>query len=94
MDEFKVTNTDGKVEFLARERKVDIYEIKAILDAGDWLDILKHPKKKDQWIYVVQLGNYCYTVPVVRADNTIKTVFPSRKMTKKYLNEDERNGKK
>ncbi len=82
---FKITNTDNKVEILLRERAIDLYRIKAILDAGDWIDIKRHPKAPNQSIYIVAVDDYCWLVPVVNEDKTIKTAYPSRKFTKIYL---------
>ena len=38
-------------------------------------------------IYIVEINNYVYIVPFVETENEIflKTIIPSRKATKKYL---------
>ena len=46
---------------------------------------LKYPNQK---IYIVNLNGYVYLVPFVRKNTQtifLKTIFPSRKLTKKYL---------
>ena len=53
-----------------------------------FLDVLDNAKKyKNQGIFVVEINKYIYLVPFVENGPKIflKTIFPSRKMTKKYL---------
>jgi hypothetical protein len=40
-----------------------------------------------QWIYIVAIHDYAYLVPFIKNGNAIflKTIFPSREATKKYL---------
>ncbi len=83
--QFQLTNTDGKIEKILKERGVNLLDIKEKLDQGDWLAVYKHPSRDEQIIYVVEIDHYCWLVPVVKEDLTIKTAFPSRKMTKKYV---------
>jgi hypothetical protein len=56
-------------------------------------DILNHKNQKrypDQKIYAVEINNYVYLVPFVETEKEIflKTIIPSRKATKKYLEEN------
>lgn len=56
------------------------------------LDILEHPKKNkfpNQRIFIVNVNDYAFLVPFVEDEDIIflKTIIPSRKMTKKYLGE-------
>ncbi len=60
---------------------------------GDLLDILEHPNKEkypEQKIFVVNVKNYAHLVPFIETEKTIflKTVIPSRKMTRKYLGDN------
>lgn len=55
-----------------------------------YLDILEHPnqgKYSNQKIFVINIDNYIYLVPFVINEKRIflKTIFPSRKATKQYL---------
>jgi len=38
-------------------------------------------------MFIVEIGGYVYAVPFTENDNSyfLKTIFPSRKLTKKYL---------
>ena len=55
------------------------------------IDIIDHPnglKYPNQKIYIIDLNGYVYLVPFVRKDTQtifLKTIFPNRKLTSKYL---------
>ncbi|NOQ30089.1 MAG: hypothetical protein GQ570_03095 [Helicobacteraceae bacterium] len=58
--------------------------------SGDLLDIVKHPNKEKfayQKILIVKIEDYVIAVPFVENDKErfLKTIIPSRKLTKKYL---------
>lgn len=64
------------------------------ISSGMLLKVKIHPNKQKyphQWIFIVKLKNYVYAVPFVYNDRKseifLKTMFPSRKLNKKYLNE-------
>ena len=54
------------------------------------LDIIRHPTKEHQCLYVYRYDGYCWIVPcVVERDRVfLKTIYPSRKFTKRYLNKE------
>jgi hypothetical protein len=59
------------------------------------LDVLEHPNKEQypgQMIFVVDVEGYVYLVPYVETEESVflKTIIPSRKMTKKYLKGDKK----
>lgn len=52
--------------------------------------MVSHPNQEkypDQKIYVIENEGYAYNVPFIKEKGTIilKTVFPSRKATKRFL---------
>jgi len=54
------------------------------------LDILEHPnqeKYRGQRVFVVKIGNCAYLLPAVETKDEIvlKTIIPSRKATRQYL---------
>jgi hypothetical protein len=51
------------------------------------LDDLPNPARANQRMFVLDIGNYAYVVPYVMDEGVIflKTMFPSRKHTAKYL---------
>lgn len=64
-------------------------EILVCIENQQVLAIIQSPgkKHKDQKVFVVELNNYVYYVPFVKMgdDLFLKTIIPSRKLTKKYL---------
>lgn len=66
------------------EEIIDALETKKILAAFPNPNRRKYP---NQLIVVVEVRGYAYVVPTVRGKESIflKTAFPSRKYTKKYL---------
>ena len=75
---------------LQRERGVTFEDVLIAFSLDNVLDILEHPnseKYSHQKIFIVKILNYIYIVPFVENETEIflKTIIPSRKMTKKYL---------
>ncbi|MDC7231702.1 MAG: toxin [Spirochaetales bacterium] len=84
---------DQKNDLLKKERGISFEEIIILISEDNLVDILEHPNKEkypDQYLYLINLENYIYVVPfVVNAEKEeifLKTIFPSRGYTKKYLN--------
>lgn len=67
--------------------KVSFEECVIAIEEGSVPDDLPHPTRTNQRILVLEINNYAYVVPYVAEENGIflKTVFPSRKHTAKYL---------
>jgi hypothetical protein len=81
---------DEKNEWLQRERGVAFEDIVFHLAQGGLLDTIEHPNQQQypgQKIFIVNVEGYAYLVPFVEDDEMIflKTIIPSRKMTKQYL---------
>jgi uncharacterized DUF497 family protein len=79
-----------KNEWLRAERGITFENIIYHLDHGGLLDAIEHPNKKlypNQRIFIVNVEGYVHLVPFVESEDTIflKTIIPSRKMTKLYL---------
>jgi len=80
----------NKNERLKEQRDITFQEIVFHILHGGLLDVLEHPNKQQypgQRIFVVNVEGYVYLVPYVETEESIflKTIVPSRKMTKKYL---------
>jgi hypothetical protein len=81
-----------KNQQLIRERGISFENVISAIAEGAVLEIVPHPnptKYPNQEIYVVNINHYIYLVPFVKKDeNTLflKTIFPHRKLTKRYLN--------
>jgi len=79
-----------KNTLLKEQRGISFEEVIYYIQNGHLLDTIKHPNKEkyaDQYFYVVDVEDYVYLVPFVRQNNKIflKTIFPSRKHTKQYI---------
>ena len=80
----------GKNEQICAERGISFEEILFHIENGDVLDILQHPNQEQyqgQRIFVVEVNEYVHLVPFVEDEKEVflKTIIPSRKATKKYL---------
>jgi hypothetical protein len=80
----------AKNEQLKVERQVMFEDVVFAITQGNLLDTIVHPNKKiyaNQRIFIVNINDYIYLVPFVEDEKIIflKTIIPSRKMTKKYL---------
>lgn len=81
---------ESKDEWLKDERNVSFDDIITALGQGRELARIDHPNTKryaNQKIIIVEIKDYAYIVPFVEDEEKIflKTVIPSRKMTKRYL---------
>jgi len=81
---------DEKNEWLQQERGVAFEDIVFHLSQGGLLDTIEHPNQQQypgQKIFIVNVEGSAYLVPFVEDDEMIflKTIIPSRKMTKQYL---------
>jgi uncharacterized DUF497 family protein len=85
---------DGqKNAWLTKTRGVSFEEVIAILQNQGAVEVIQHPNTKKyprQKMYVIELNEYIYLVPFVEENETIflKTIFPNRKATKKYLQKE------
>jgi len=84
---------DAKNERLKADRGIGFEEIVFLIGQGHVLDILEHPNQQRsgvQRIFVVQRDDYVYLVPFVEDDRLIalKTIIPSRKATRQYLEKE------
>ena len=81
---------EGKNERLKRERGIGFEDIVIAIIEGEVIVTLAHPKRVNQNIYIVNIDNYAYVVPFVHDKEKyfLKTIYPSRTMTKKYLVKD------
>lgn len=80
----------AKNEQLKKERGVSFEEVLDAIFGNGLITILEHPNKKkygNQNIFIVELHEYVYLLPYVEDEEKLflKTVFPSRKHTKMYL---------
>ena len=87
----------AKNEWLKAQRGVSFEEIVLAIEANGLRDVLEHPnaaRYPRQQIFVVALDGYAYLVPFVTEDAHyfLKTIIPSRKATRKYIESGDQNG--
>jgi uncharacterized DUF497 family protein len=85
--------SDEKNAWLKKERGLTFDDIVFHLANGGLLDTIEHPNQRQysgQRIFIVNVEGYACIVPFVEGDEEIflKTIIPSRKMTKLYLGGD------
>ena len=85
---------DEKNDWLKRERGISFEDIVFHLAHDGLLDTIEHPKQRQypgQRIFIVNVEGYACLVPFVENNDKLflKTIIPSRKMTKRYLRGDE-----
>ena len=83
-----------KNEQLKLDRGISFENMVVAVESGGLMDILAHPnlaKYPNQKMLVVASDGYAYLVPFVEEDDHffLKTVIPSRKATRDYLNPGE-----
>lgn len=89
---FRFEYSEEKNQLLKETRGIGFDEIIQIVEKNKTLDEYKHPNTKkypDQRVFIVCINSYVFAVPYVRNDKKktifLKTAYPSRSLTKKYL---------
>ena len=85
-----------KNEQLKLDRGISFEQMVVAIEAGGPLDILAHPnpvKYPKQKVLIVASDGYAYLVPFVEEPDHffLKTVIPSRKATRDYLEQGEQD---
>ncbi len=83
---------------LKEKRNISFEEIILCINEDRIVDVIKNPNSEDypgQRMYLVNYNNYIYVVPFIKNEEKqeifLKTVFPSRLYTKKYLSGGNKN---
>ncbi len=87
----EITWNSDKNEYLVRTRGVSFEQVVVAIETDDIISLLQHPNIKkypNQVILLVNINDYIYAVPAIIKKDSIflKTIYPSRKYTKLYLN--------
>lgn len=85
---FNWNNEKNKV--LKKCRNISFERIIVAIEQNCLLDILEHPNKEkysNQLLLLVEIDRYVYVVPCILENDVcfLKTIFPSRKYTARYL---------
>ena len=81
---------EEKNDWLKANRGIGFEQVAVLIEQGMVLDIVEHPNQTrypGQKIAILELMEYVFLVPYeIRDKNVVlKTIIPSRKMTKKYF---------
>lgn len=83
---------EEKNKKLKEHRNISFEEIILCIHENKIVDVIKNPnsaKYPDQYMYLVNYNNYIYAVPFIKNEEKqeifLKTIFPSRIYTRKYL---------
>lgn len=81
---------EAKNTWLKIERGISFEDVQTAIEGGNLLDIVAHPNQKlhkGQRVLAVVIENYVFLVPFVEDYEKLflKTIYPSRKFTKRYL---------
>lgn len=84
-------NWNPKKNILLKEQRgISFEQVVLHIDNGDLIDVIAHTNKNKyphQKILIVKIKSYIYAVPFVEKNKErfLKTIIPSRKLTKKYF---------
>jgi hypothetical protein len=90
---FSINFNEEKNQLLGATRGITFEEIIESIQGGGLLADIVHLSKKwpNQRVYVVRVKNYAYAVPYVvnaqKKEIFLKTIYPSKVLTKKYIQE-------
>jgi len=83
---------EDKNELLKQERMISFEQIILAIENKQIVDVIEHPdqeKYKGQKFIMVEINDYIYVVPAEISESgeecQLKTIYPSRKYTKIYL---------
>ena len=77
-----------KNQKLTRDRSISFEAIVSLIESGNLISIVSGKGKYvHQKQFIIELNKYVYVVPFVEDEHKIflKTIIPSRKLTKKFL---------
>jgi uncharacterized DUF497 family protein len=77
----------AKNQKLISDRGISFEDVAELVLKNEILDVLKNPVRQGQFYFILMIKGYTHIAPfVISEDGSIilKTVFPSRKLHKKY----------
>ncbi len=84
-----------KDKILIEGRKISFKLVAEIITNNDIVSVIKHPNQEkypNQRMFLINIKNYIYMIPFVEDEEKIflKTIIPSRKYTRDYLNKNKK----
>ena len=87
IDTMNIVWDEDKSNKLKAERGISLEEVATLILEKEYVDILRHPKRPGQRLFLVPIKGYIHAVPFM-IDNdgniVLKTAFPSRKFHKRF----------
>jgi len=85
-----------KNEILKNTRNISFEDIVIEIINDNIVDTVNHPNQEkypNQKIFLISINEYIYVVPFIENENEIflKTIIPSRKQTKKYIKNENKD---
>jgi len=87
---------EDKNEVLKQQRNISFEQVVLSIENKQIVDVIEHPneeKYKGQIYIMVNYDEYIYVVPAIISnlgeECHLKTIYPSRKYTKKYIRSSE-----
>lgn len=84
--------SDEKNRLLKRTRGISFEDVVLCIHEGKLITVLEHPNRTrypNQRLYLIEHRKYVYVVPFVVDESAreivLKTIYPSRRYTKRYL---------
>jgi len=89
MENFEFNWNDEKNILLKKERNICFEDVVTAIENNKLLDVIKNQSEnhQEQYCLIIDISRYAYIVPFVKEKNIffLKTMYKSRKQTKKYL---------
>lgn len=88
---FSIKFNEEKNQLLKATRNISFEDVLKAIKEERLLADISHPSQKhpQQKIYIIQIKEYAYAVPYIinreKKEIFLKTIYPSRIFTKKYL---------
>lgn len=84
---------EEKNRVLKESINISFEEIVLAIDTGQLLNVVEHHDKSkypDQKLLIVEVQQYAFVVPFTVTEDTyfLKTIYPGRKATQKYINKE------
>ena len=85
----RITWNEEKNQILKMQRGIGFEQILEKIELGEIVGRKVHPNKNkypNHQIFIIKINSYIYYVPFIESENEIflKTIIPSRKLTKQY----------
>ena len=87
---FEIRFNEEKNQLLKATRNISFEDVLVAIKGKKLLDNISHPSRKhpSQRVYIIEIKDYIYAVPYVinveKQEIFLKTIYPSRILTKRY----------